>query len=1223
MVRLRVFLSPYYVLCLLCLSLLSCGGLGENTTPSVKTLEVTNLENDSTSKPSKTWTWSCNKPPCTYRHRINQISTTSYSFDDDSDKYNDITTATQDVKDDGEGTYYLHVQAKDSEGNESNVKTVSAVLNNSDNAVEVRGLNNDLVPKKSKTWTWSCNKSACVYRYAITTNSQHNFSENDLYVATATDTQNAGDGMFYIHVQAKENESSDVASEAVSFSAILDNTPPDPPSTNSFSVSSPSNQRVPNVTVSSLQAGDRVEFYTSNDCSGSLVGSEFVGPSQTSVLTRLQQLTTEGSYEYYTKIRDVAGNSSACSKESVLTYVLDLTAPSVTGLEPDNIEKGAKTWQWSCDDSQGCTYRFFISREPQHTFESSELYKSINTASQQEGEGTYYLHVQAKDVAGNESRVRAVSTVLVNKPGVIGLVSNELPQKSVTWTWDCNKENCTYRHKINQTSTPYSFDDNVDTYNSVTTDAQSNGDGTYYLHVQAKVTQDGQDLFSTVEVVSAVLDNTPPTDLTSANFSVQSPSNDRTPEVTISGVTEGDTINLYRESSCTTSVGSATVSAGKTSVASTVNELPNTDGSYDFYATVTDQAGNISDCSTDKVTYVLDMTAPSSPSNVSLVTTSPSTDPQPHIKVDGVAAGDIVSLFTDNTCSEANKISFAPAQSGSIDIKVSSPLMIGSSENQKTFSIYANTRDTVGNISSCSTASASYTLQKPVTPTTLSLVTPTANTKNLYIDQTPTIRVGDVVNGQTVNVYNVSGCGGEPLASMAASASGTIDVTLSRSLLPGTHKFYATILHGSNMSSCSNVSDFEYVFYKPIAKGAFHTCFLFPDGRVKCWGYNLFGQLGLGDTNSRGDNEREMGSELDYVNLGSGRTAKAIAAGNSHTCAILDNDEVKCWGTNSHGQLGLGNKVSATSPGSSTVNLGNDRTVKALSLGNDHACAVLDNDKIKCWGRNSHGQLGLGDTKDRGGATSEMGGALPYVDIGNYTAKAVSAGDSYTCVILNNDQVKCWGLNSSGQLGLGHDRGVNQPQSQSISLGANRSARNIATGRHHTCVILDNGSLKCWGRNDSGQLGLETGTNSTSPPNNPVDLGTGRIVKVLSTGFVHTCVVLDNDELKCFGNNKSGQLGLGDTNNLGDEVGEMGGALPAVSLGSDANNLTYTAKVISVGGNAIHTCALLVTSSTDTSAKLVKCWGDNNYGQLGQGDTQDRGDGTGDDVADIDIIDLD
>ena len=85
----------------------------------------------------------------------------------------------------------------------------------------------------------------------------------------------------------------------------------------------------------------------------------------------------------------------------------------------------------------------------------------------------------------------------------------------------------------------------------------------------------------------------------------------------------------------------------------------------------------------------------------------------------------------------------------------------------------------------------------------------------------------------------------------------------------------------------------------------------------------------------------------------------------------------------------------------------------------------------------------------------------------------------------------------------------------------------------------------------------------------------------------------------------------------------MGSDLPAISLGSDTNNLTYTAKSVSIGSKAIHICALLTTSRTNVDAKHIKCWGDNNYGQLGQGDTQDRGDGTGDDVADIEIIDVD
>ena len=130
-----------------------------------------------------------------------------------------------------------------------------------------------------------------------------------------------------------------------------------------------------------------------------------------------------------------------------------------------------------------------------------------------------------------------------------------------------------------------------------------------------------------------------------------------------------------------------------------------------------------------------------------------------------------------------------------------------------------------------------------------------------------------------------------------------------------------------------------------------------------------------------------MGSLL-AVNLGEGRTAKAISAGSSHTCVILDNDMAKCWGSNSSGQLGTGNTARlgdnrGEMAALKAIDLGNGRTVKAITAGEAHACALLDNDVVKCWGSGRKGQLGNGKSdKNLGDAEDEMGDKLPAVALG-------------------------------------------------------------------------------------------------------------------------------------------------------------------------------------------------------------------------------------------------
>jgi alpha-tubulin suppressor-like RCC1 family protein len=183
---------------------------------------------------------------------------------------------------------------------------------------------------------------------------------------------------------------------------------------------------------------------------------------------------------------------------------------------------------------------------------------------------------------------------------------------------------------------------------------------------------------------------------------------------------------------------------------------------------------------------------------------------------------------------------------------------------------------------------------------------------------------------------------------------------------------------------------------KSISLGYEHTCALLDNNQIKCWGYNDFGQLGLGDIAFRGDDNGEMGDALPTVSLGTGRSAKSVSAGEHATCAVLDNNQLKCWGDNWRGELGLGdylhrgiapNEMGDYLP---YVNLGTNRTVKSVVIGaNASLCAQLDNGLVKCWGVNSNygtniglGWLGHGDAVDIGGVPGQMGDALPITSFG-------------------------------------------------------------------------------------------------------------------------------------------------------------------------------------------------------------------------------------------------
>ena len=145
------------------------------------------------------------------------------------------------------------------------------------------------------------------------------------------------------------------------------------------------------------------------------------------------------------------------------------------------------------------------------------------------------------------------------------------------------------------------------------------------------------------------------------------------------------------------------------------------------------------------------------------------------------------------------------------------------------------------------------------------------------------------------------------------------------------------------------------IFVKQLALGQNHGCSLQSDGLVKCWGQATYGQLGSGDTNNRGDGPNEMGSNLPFVDLGTGKTAKEIVAGVLYTCAILNDDTLKCWGIN-EGQLGYGDSdvrgdnINEMGDNLPLVDLGTGKTVKQVATGEKHTCAILNDDTVKCWG---------------------------------------------------------------------------------------------------------------------------------------------------------------------------------------------------------------------------------------------------------------------------------
>ena len=200
------------------------------------------------------------------------------------------------------------------------------------------------------------------------------------------------------------------------------------------------------------------------------------------------------------------------------------------------------------------------------------------------------------------------------------------------------------------------------------------------------------------------------------------------------------------------------------------------------------------------------------------------------------------------------------------------------------------------------------------------------------------------------------------------------------------------------------------------------------------------GQAGQGHTANIGDGANEMGDNLQAVDLGTGRTATTFSIGARHTAAVLDNGTVKVWGWNNYGQLGqghtsnLGDNANEMGDNLSAVDLGTGRTATAIACGEYTTAVILDDGSVKVWGSNDYGQLGQGHTTRIGNSSDQMGDNLSAVDLGaGRTATAIACGFYHVAVILDNGTVKVWGINNYGQLGRGNTNDMGDDSGEPVS----------------------------------------------------------------------------------------------------------------------------------------------------------------------------------------------
>jgi alpha-tubulin suppressor-like RCC1 family protein len=337
-----------------------------------------------------------------------------------------------------------------------------------------------------------------------------------------------------------------------------------------------------------------------------------------------------------------------------------------------------------------------------------------------------------------------------------------------------------------------------------------------------------------------------------------------------------------------------------------------------------------------------------------------------------------------------------------------------------------------------------------------------------------------------------------------------------------------------------------------ISAGGTHTCLLTASGGVRCWGDNSYGQLGNGNAipNSVPVEVQDLGGEV-----------VSVEAGGNQTCVVTAAGGVKCWGLNGSGELGNGTSEDSMTP---VDVIGLESGVVAVSVTDSRACAVTATGSVKCWGYKWYGQeAGMVNFN-----TTPV--ELPGLSGG---VAAISLGYNHGCALMTTGGVKCWGFNSLGQLGDGSTKEESATPVDVVDLDSKITA--ISLGTNHACALTVSGGVKCWGDNNWGQLG-----NGTRQPSNIPLYVTGLEsgVTAISAGSAQSCALMVSGGVKCWGSNQSGTLGDGTTENRYIPVNVTG-------LGSE---------VVAISAGSAHTCVLEASGG-------VKCWGDNKFGQLGDG----------------------
>jgi alpha-tubulin suppressor-like RCC1 family protein len=423
-------------------------------------------------------------------------------------------------------------------------------------------------------------------------------------------------------------------------------------------------------------------------------------------------------------------------------------------------------------------------------------------------------------------------------------------------------------------------------------------------------------------------------------------------------------------------------------------------------------------------------------------------------------------------------------------------------------------------------------------------------------------------------------------------------------------------------AQCDGAGTCETTGLGSVAAGERHTCAVFADGNVHCWGRNVEGQLGAAFELARvGDDENPVLADLE---LDFERDVSALTAGLAHTCALFVDGGVRCWGVGDQTMypqsvaslLGVSEAaLHATPSGLVDPLVGEDVQLPGPAIqisaapSGAHTCALLASGDVACWGMNGDGQCGVGDEDPHVVAPEQT---LPVLDFGG-RAVEVRAGDLHTCVLLADGSVVCFGSGKRGRLGYGATASRSSP-GDAVPVG--EPALRVAATAGSTCVLLTGGRVRCWGYDNDGQLGyghsrtigeLETPADAATLPGPagreflggdvPVGGGATAIQLVPAADSRAVCALFRGGAVRCWGENDYGQLGYGHTQTEGptytpDELAKR--SWNGRPLGGDVQ-LGAAVRVLAEGGR----CALMAAPNSATGAPPLYCWGHDDDGELG------------------------